>query len=95
MPKEYSLYEAKAKLSELVRRVREGGESVTITVHGKPAVEIRPVERDNAEQSLDAMFEEMDARGESHLVGGELWSGKLRVGRKYVPGALKRFLDDR
>ena len=32
MPRKYSLYEAKSKLSELVRQVREGGQPVTITV---------------------------------------------------------------
>ena len=35
MPDEYSLYEAKAKLSALVKQVREG-RTVIITVHGQP-----------------------------------------------------------
>ena len=38
----YSLYEAKAKLSAIVRRVREGHPAI-VTVHGEPAVEIRPI----------------------------------------------------
>jgi len=38
---QYSVAEAKAKLSELIDRA-EKGESVTITRHGKPVVEIRP-----------------------------------------------------
>ncbi|MGD9815362.1 MAG: type II toxin-antitoxin system Phd/YefM family antitoxin [Hyphomonadaceae bacterium] len=37
----YSVAEAKAKLSELIDRA-EKGESVTITRHGKPVVEMRP-----------------------------------------------------
>lgn len=36
----YSLYEAKAKLSAIVRRVREGCRAI-VTVHGKPVAEIR------------------------------------------------------
>lgn len=48
-----------------------------------------------SKRTLDRLFAEMDARGESYLVGGRRWAGKLRVGRKYVPGALKRFLADR
>lgn len=42
MTRRYSLYEAKARLSSLVRMVREG-QHVVITVHGEPAVELRPV----------------------------------------------------
>lgn len=40
--KTYSLYETKARLSVIVRQVRDG-DSVIVTVHGEPAVEIRPV----------------------------------------------------
>lgn len=39
---EYSVAEAKAKLSQLIARA-EKGEDVTITRHGKPVVEIKPV----------------------------------------------------
>lgn len=38
---EYSVAEAKAKLSELIDRA-EKGEGVTITRHGKPVVELKP-----------------------------------------------------
>ena len=38
----YSLYEAKAKLSAIIRQVREG-RHVLVTVHGEPVAEIRPV----------------------------------------------------
>lgn len=40
---EYSVAEAKAKLSELIDRA-EKGEAVTITRHGKPVVEIKPTQ---------------------------------------------------
>lgn len=39
---EYSVAEAKARLSELIDRA-EKGEGVTITRHGKPVVEMKPV----------------------------------------------------
>jgi len=38
---EYSVAEAKAKLSELIDRA-EKGEGVTITRHGKPVAELKP-----------------------------------------------------
>ena len=43
MAEEYSIYDAKAKLSALVRQVREG-RSFVITVHGQPVAELRPIE---------------------------------------------------
>jgi prevent-host-death family protein len=39
---DYSVAEAKAKLSELIERA-ERGEGVVITRHGKPVAEIKPV----------------------------------------------------
>ena len=39
----HSVAEAKNKLSELIDRVLDG-EGVTITRHGKPVVELKPVE---------------------------------------------------
>ena len=37
-----SLFEAKAHLSDLVRRVAESGQSILLTVRGKPMVRIVP-----------------------------------------------------
>ena len=37
----YTTYEAKARLSEILRKV-EDGQRVVITRHGKPTAEIRP-----------------------------------------------------
>lgn len=86
---EYSLYDAKAKLSAIVRRVREG-HTVVVTVHGEPAVEIRPVEKKAA--GIEARMAELEASGE--LVPAR---SKRRKFRPVIhrPGALKRFLDDR
>lgn len=40
-----ALSEAKARLSEVIRKVRQTGESVTITVDGEAAVVIHPAPR--------------------------------------------------
>lgn len=37
------LFEAKAHLSDIVRRIAEGGQEVLITVRGKPMVRMVPV----------------------------------------------------
>ena len=85
----YSLYEAKAKLSAIIRRVREG-RHVLVTVHGEPVAEIRPVAREA--NDLAARLEQLTERG--ILVRGEAGKRALRtVARK--PGALARFLADR
>lgn len=104
MDDSYSLYEAKAKLSALVRQVREGG-TVTITVHGVPAAELRPIAKVERTRSIAEKLHEMTARGE--LVAAEPASvrklgiqpvGIHPVGIQPVarrPGALKRFLEER
>ena len=85
----YSLYEAKAKLSAIIRQVREG-RHVLVTVHGEPVAEIRPVAREA--NDLAARLEQLAERGV--LVRGERGERALRpVARK--PGALARVLADR
>jgi len=85
----YSLYDAKAKLSAIVRRVREG-HTVVVTVHGKPAVEIRPIAK--AKQSLEERYQELLERGVITPATSQDRSFKPLARR---PGALKRFLEDR
>lgn len=85
----YSLYDAKAKLSALVRQVREG-HHVTITLHGEPVAELRPVTK--AEGGLAARLKELEARGV--LVPAVDPRAPFKaIARR--PGALKRFLDER
>ncbi len=85
----YSLYEAKAKLSAIVRQVREG-HPVTVTLHGEPVVEIRAITA--PDQGLDSRMEQLAERG--ILVRSASKPSTLRtIVRR--PGALKRFLDDR
>jgi prevent-host-death family protein len=97
MSDHYSLYEAKAKLSALVRQVREG-QSVVITVHGEPVAELRPYVATPRKQTLAERLAEMEARGEispprcSNTEYGDF----LRTFQPTpVPGALERFLSDR
>ncbi len=86
---QYSLYEAKAKLSAIVRRVREG-HTVVVTVHGEPAVEIRPVAK--KAQGLEERIKELTERGCLLPATSNDRSFKPLAHR---PGALKRFLEDR
>ncbi len=85
----YSLYETKARLSAIVKMVREGN-TVVVTLHGEPVVEIRPIESHGT--GLKARMNELADRGvlvrsaPSHQLPGV-------VARK--PGALRRFLADR
>jgi prevent-host-death family protein len=95
MPKEYSIYDAKAKLSALVREVREQGRSFYITVHGEPVAELRPIEAPPHPQTLAERIAELEALGAigpSTRPAGQ--KPKFPIGT-YVPGALQRFLDDR
>jgi prevent-host-death family protein len=85
----YSLYEAKAKLSAIIRQVREG-RHVVVTVHGEPVAEIRPI--DEGAKDLPARVDELAERGV--LVRGTIEQGTLRrLARKR--GALARFLAER
>ena len=85
----YSLYEAKAKLSAIVRMVREG-RTFIVTLHGKPVAEMRPIESRGT--GLDARLDELAERG--ILARPVSRRAEQRaVARKR--GALKRFLSDR
>jgi len=94
MATEYSLYEAKARLSALVRQVREG-RTIVITVHGEPAAELRPVRQTGRKQTLDERHEELASRG---LITPARMSARDPRAWPAGPrkrGALKRFLGER
>jgi prevent-host-death family protein len=91
MAKEYSLYEAKARFSELVRRVRERGDTVVVTYHGEPVAEIRPITQSSA-LALPARLARLEEQGVL-VPADEAQSKRRRVARR--PGALTRFLKDR
>jgi prevent-host-death family protein len=94
MADEYSLSEAKARLSSLVRRVREG-RSIIITVHGVPAAELRPIDASIRPQTLKERLAELTERG------GIVPARRSPRDRDAfpigppTPGALKRFLEER
>lgn len=85
----YSLYEAKARFSEVIRLVRQG-RTVTVTYRGEPVARIQPVEDGSSE------FEERLRRFEDAGVlqaPGKPVVPLERVARR--PGALDRFLAER
>lgn len=94
MPKQYSLYEAKAKLSELVRQVREGGQAVTITLHGKPVAVLRPFDDDSRVKSTAERHAELSRAGMVYPVAATEADARFPLGVRR-PGALKRFLEER
>ena len=85
----YSAYDAKARFSEILRRVREG-KTVIISYRGEPVAEIRPV--GGKEEKVSRRLRRLEDRG--ILVRAPEREGRLGpVARK--SGALERFLDDR
>lgn len=86
----YSTYEAKAKFSEIMRRVR-AGERVVITYQGREVAEIGPIAQ--REPGLEAWLSSLERRGVVQPPGRER-TGPIRpIARR--PGALRRFLESR
>ena len=88
MATEYSAREARAKLAEILRRVRAGG-SVTITCRGTPVAEVRGTGQPPA--SLAARIESLSGEGRIVRRRGP---SKLRPLAR-CPGGLARFLATR
>ena len=85
----FSLYEAKARLSEIVRMVREQGRTITISYHGEPVAEVRPIRRAGG---IAARLRDLEAGG--RLVPARAKDFPLtRVAKR--AGSLARFLADR
>ncbi len=89
MPRTYSTYDAKARLSEILRKVR-AGQRVGISYHGKLVAEVTPVEpgREDLKDRLARLAKNgnvVPARAPNTAIP--------RIARK--PGALKRFLESR
>jgi prevent-host-death family protein len=61
--------EAKAQLTELVRRA-EAGETVVLTRHGKPAVKLVPAERPAPRRLDRALIDEITARALEEMKPG-------------------------
>jgi prevent-host-death family protein len=90
MPKTYSTYEAKARLSELLARVRKG-DVVTITHRGEAVAEVVPVTR--RDTSIAQRIEELRRKGVLSFPASNAKSAFKSLVKK--PGALRRFLDSR
>ena len=84
----YSTYEAKAKFSEIIRRVRDG-KTVTVSYRGEPVAEIRPLERST---TIEQRTQELERRG---VLVGPREPRTPFEGGVHVPGALKTFLEER
>ena len=86
----YSVSDARARFSEVIRHVREG-RTVTVSCRGEPVAEIRPVER-REERTLEERLDDLRRKG--CLVPAASPGQPLRpVARR--PGALARFLAGR
>lgn len=84
----YSTYEAKAKFSEILRKVRQG-QRIVISYHGRDVAEIRPLER---QATIEETVKELEQDGV--LSAKPPTNGKLApIATK--PGALSRFLESR
>lgn len=85
--KSFSIYEAKAKLSELLRTIKRGGE-VIITDRGKPVAKVVPY---TEEYDIEKILKRLKQSG--HLVEAKT-AVKFPAGVK-IRGALNRFLEER
>ena len=86
----YSIYEAKARFSEVIRHVR-AGKTITVSYRGEPVAEIRSIRR-RPEPTLDERLEDLERSGS--LLPATLPRRTFRqVTRR--PGALARFLAER
>lgn len=85
----YSIYEAKAKLSEIIRIVKKN-RSVVITERGKVVAKVVPI---RAAQTLAERIEELTASGEIQPATADPREVIRPIAKR--PGALKRFLADR
>jgi prevent-host-death family protein len=89
----YSLQDAKAKLSEVIRKVRSG-DQVVITYHGKRVARVVPME-DESEETFEERIARLEREGEIIPADEEGPFDLPREPIARIPGALKRFLDER
>jgi prevent-host-death family protein len=84
----YSTYDAKARFSEVIRKVR-GGKRVVIEYHGAPVAEILPI-APSPQPFAERVAALQRARAIAPAPGGSTYRVVARR-----PGSLKRFLKDR
>jgi len=88
MARPYPVHEAKAKLSEILRRVKQG-RSVTISERGREVARVVPID---PPQSLAARLDALEYDGV--VVPGNGSSSRIRP-IVHERGALRRFLQSR
>ncbi len=89
MSRVYSTYEAKARFSEIIRKVRSG-QRVRISYRGETVAEVAPVEA--SKPTIEGRLKQLEAEG---AIGPNPRAvGRLKPIAKR-PGALKRFLESR
>jgi prevent-host-death family protein len=89
MAETYSTYEAKAKFSEVIRKVR-AGQRIMIAYRGEEIAEIRPLE--GSRRPLEKSLGRLEDQG--ILSRARKPTGPLKALSK-KPGALARFLESR
>lgn len=87
MAHQYSIYEAKAKFSELLRRVKAGRE-VTVTERGQPVAKVVPFPQ---RQTLPQRLMELESL--NNLIPRR--RKKIEGSGEKIPGGLERFLKER
>ena len=87
----YSICEAKARFSEVIRRVREG-RTVTVSYRGEPVAEIRSIERQR-KSTLEERLNDLERSGSLSPSGDSEADRSMPVERRL--GALARFLAER
>ena len=85
----YSTYEAKAKFSEVIRKVRSG-QRIVVSYRGEEVAEIRPV--DSSSTNIEKALERLEDEGV--LSRAVKSTGQLRPLAKRR-GAVARFLESR
>jgi prevent-host-death family protein len=78
---EVGAFEAKTKLSELLRRV-EQGERFTITIHGRPVAQLLPVETRPSKERVRQAVEALRNFPKIEGISGDEVLEWIREGRK-------------
>jgi prevent-host-death family protein len=87
----YPVYEAKARLSELLRQVK-AHRDVIITERGKRIARLVPFKEDDRDETLDERIERLVTRGLIEPAAKPSGPGTAAAPSR---GALRRFLRDR
>lgn len=86
MSQKYSIYEAKARLSEIIRTVKKK-RRVIITDRGVPVAEVIPYQ-DDRKESLEDRITRLTSTGSLIPAKSKLRTDLIRV----IPGAVDEFL---